>query len=204
MATLAAWMLIAFAALTLGVRVAIQLQRTGRTGLVGLRRGGPVAFLSGLFFVGGISLGVISITLVLHDSIARVGPLDTDGVHGVGIVLAAAAGLAVFAAQVGMGESWRIGVSPEERTELVTGGWFSIVRNPIYSAMILGWTGFALMVPTWLAFTAIVVVTLGLELQVRAVEEPYLMRAHGDDYRAYASRVGRFVPGLGRLGEPGA
>jgi protein-S-isoprenylcysteine O-methyltransferase Ste14 len=38
-----------------------------------------------------------------------------------------------------------------------------------------------------------------LELQTRAVEEPYLLRTHGEAYAAYAARVGRFVPGLGRL-----
>lgn len=33
------------------------------------------------------------------------------------------------------------------------------------------------------------------QLQVRAAEEPYLLRTHGDD----AARTGRFVPGIGRL-----
>jgi protein-S-isoprenylcysteine O-methyltransferase Ste14 len=56
------------------------------------------------------------------------------------------------------------------------------------------------MVPTWLGFLGAVVVAAALELQVRYVEEPYLLRAHGDAYRAYASRVGRFVPGVGLLG----
>ena len=61
-------------------------------------------------------------------------------------------------------------------------GWFSVVRNPIYTAMIVGWIGFALIVPTWLAFAAVVVIAFGLELQVRAVEEPYLVRTHGGAY----------------------
>jgi protein-S-isoprenylcysteine O-methyltransferase Ste14 len=65
--------------------------------------------------------------------------------------------------------------------------------------MVVGWTGFALMVPTWLAFGAVVVIALGLELQVRVVEEPYLFRTHGDEFRAYAARVGRFLPGIGRF-----
>ena len=30
-------------------------------------------------------------------------------------------------------------------------------------------------------------------------EEAYLFRTYGDVYRAYAGRVGRFVPGIGRL-----
>jgi protein-S-isoprenylcysteine O-methyltransferase Ste14 len=201
MATLAIWMLIAFGLLTFGVRVAIQLRRTGSTGLIGLRAGaGPVDYLSGVLFVCGMAMGAGSVVLVLGDSLETIDALDTDGVHAIGIVLAAAGGLAVFGAQLGMGESWRIGVSEEERTELVIGGWFSLCRNPIYSAMIVGWTGFALMVPTWLGLAAIAVVAAGLELQVRAVEEPYLLRTHGDAYRVYASRVGRFVPGVGRLG----
>jgi protein-S-isoprenylcysteine O-methyltransferase Ste14 len=201
MATLAIWMLIAFGLLTFGVRVAIQLRRTGSTGLIGLRaEAGPVDYLSGVLFVCGMAMGAGSVVLVLGDSLETIDALDTDGVHAIGIILAGAGGLAVFGAQLGMGESWRIGVSEEERTELVTGGWFSLCRNPIYSAMIVGWMGFALMVPTWLGLAAIAVVAAGLELQVRAVEEPYLLRAHGDAYRVYASRVGRFVPGVGRLG----
>jgi protein-S-isoprenylcysteine O-methyltransferase Ste14 len=200
-ATLAIWMLIAFGVLTFGVRVAIQLRRTGSTGLIGLRHGaGPVDWLSGILFIAGMAMGAGSVLLILNDSLEPIDALDSGGVHAIGIVLAAAGGLAVFAAQLGMGESWRIGVSDEERTELVTGGWFSLCRNPIYSSMIVGWTGFALMVPTWLAFAGVIVVAAGLELQVRAVEEPYLLRTHGGVYRAYASRVGRFMPGIGRLG----
>ena len=190
-------MLIAFG--VLGVRVAIQLRRTGSTGLVGLREGaGPADLLSGILFVGGIAMGIASPVLVLNDALEPISALDVDPVGVIGIVLAAAGGLAVFAAQLGMGESWRIGVSDEQRTELVTGGWFSLVRNPIYSAMILALLGFALMVPTWLGFAAVIAVAAGLEVQVRAVEEPYLRRTHGEAYRDYASRVGRFVPGIGR------
>jgi protein-S-isoprenylcysteine O-methyltransferase Ste14 len=33
---------------------------------------------------------------------------------------------------------------------------------------------------------------------VRKVEEPYLATTHGAAYVDYASRVGRFVPGVGK------
>jgi protein-S-isoprenylcysteine O-methyltransferase Ste14 len=201
MATLAIWLLIAFGVLTVLVRVAIQLARTGRTGLVGFFRGtGPIGWLSGLLFTGGMAAGVVSIVRVRHGTLDTIDPLDVGALHVVGIALASAAGLTVFLAQLGMGASWRIGVNKEDRTDLVTSGWFSIVRNPIYTAMIAGWLGFALMVPTWIAFAAPMVIAAGLELQVRAVEEPYLARTHGGHYRAYGSRVGRFVPGVGRFG----
>jgi protein-S-isoprenylcysteine O-methyltransferase Ste14 len=200
MAKLAAAMLVVFVVLTLFVRVAIQLRRTGTTGLIGLRRGaGPLEWLSGLLFIGGMAAAVVSINLVLQDEIDPIDALDVDGLHAVGIVLAALGGLAVFGAQLGMGASWRIGVSEDQGTDLITGGWFSLIRNPIYTAMIVGWIGFGLMVPTWLAFAGLVAIAIGLELQVRVVEEPYLIRTHGDQFRSYASRVGRFVPGVGRF-----
>jgi protein-S-isoprenylcysteine O-methyltransferase Ste14 len=200
-AELAIWMLVAFGVLTFGVRIAIQLRRTGSTGLIGLRRdAGAADWLSGILFIGGMVVGVASPVLVLNDDLDPISGLDVDSLHVIGIVLAAAGGLAVFAAQLGMGESWRIGVSDEERTNLVTGGWFSLCRNPIYTSMIVGWLGLALLVPTWLGFAAAAVIALGLEIQVRFVEEPYLMRTHGDEYRGYASQVGRFLPGVGRFG----
>jgi len=197
---LAAWLLSGFVVLTLGVRVIIQLRTTGETGLIGLRSGaGALDWLSGIFFVGGMAMGALSIALVLEGSLDPISALDATPVNVIGIVLAAIGGFAVFFAQLGMGASWRIGVSDDQDTDLVTTGWFSLVRNPIYTAMIVGWAGFALIVPTWLAIAAVFVIGAGLELQVRFVEEPYLLRAHGDRYRAYASRMGRFVPGVGRL-----
>jgi protein-S-isoprenylcysteine O-methyltransferase Ste14 len=193
-------MLIAFGVLAFGVRIAIQLRTTGKTGLIGLREGaGLVDWLSGILFVGGMAIGVASPILVLNDTLDPISGLDVDGLHVIGILLAASGGLAVFAAQLGMGESWRIGVSDEERTDLITGGWFSLCRNPIYTSMIVGWLGLALIVPTWLAIAAVATIAAALELQVRFVEEPYLVRTHGEAYRAYASRVGRFLPGIGRL-----
>src|SRR4051812_7671205 len=113
-------MLIAFGVLTFCVRVVIQLRRTGETGLVGLRAGaGAADWLSGILFIGGMAMAALSVILVLRDDLDPIAALDTDVLHGIGIVLAVAGGLAVFGAQLGMGESWRIGVSDEQRTDLV-------------------------------------------------------------------------------------
>ena len=200
MAKLAAVMLVVFVVLTLFVRVAIQLRRTGGTGLIGLRKGaGPLEWLSGLLFLGGMAIAIVSLQLVLNDTLDPIDAIDVDALHVLGIVLATIGGLSVFGAQLGMGASWRIGVSDDQGTDLVTGGWFSFCRNPIYTAMIVGWTGFALMVPTWPAIASVIVIAVGLELQVRIVEEPYLLRTHGDEYGRYAS-AGR--PLRARRGPP--
>jgi protein-S-isoprenylcysteine O-methyltransferase Ste14 len=59
--------------------------------------------------------------------------------------------------------------------------------------------GVALAVPNVLALAGLGAAIIGLQLQVRRIEEPYLLRVHGEDYRAYAAQAGRFLPGIGRL-----
>lgn len=100
-------------------------------------------------------------------------------------------------AQREMGASWRVGVDPEEHTEMVTDGTFAMVRNPVFSGMAVSSVGLFLLAPTIAATAATVVLLAAIQVQVRAVEEPYLLAVHGDAYRDYAARVGRFVPGVG-------
>ena len=102
------------------------------------------------------------------------------------------------AAQMGMGDSWRIGVDPAERTGLVTGGIFALVRNPIFTAMLVTALGLTLMVGNVISLTGLAALYAALEVQVRFVEEPYLRTVHGPDYERYTATAGRFLPGLGR------
>jgi protein-S-isoprenylcysteine O-methyltransferase Ste14 len=103
---------------------------------------------------------------------------------------------ALFAVQLAMGRSWRVGVDPDEVTALVVSGPFAVVRNPIFSLMVVTAIGFALLVPTWVSVLGLVVLVVSIEVQVRLVEEPYLRRVHGAAYDDYCAGVGRFVPGL--------
>ena len=107
--------------------------------------------------------------------------------------------VAVVLASTGMGTSWRIGVDPTERTALVTGGLFAIARKPIFTAMCAALAGLVVATPTVLTVAGMVCLIVAVQLQVRVVEETYLLVTHGETYAAYAARVGRFVPGVGRL-----
>jgi protein-S-isoprenylcysteine O-methyltransferase Ste14 len=200
MATAALALYAILAVITFGVRVVVQLRRTGSTGLHGLPPGaGALEWLAGGLFVGGVSLVAVALILAAADVLEPIAALDGSVGHALGIAVALAGICLTFGAQLAMGDSWRVGVDPEERTELVTGGPFGHVRNPIYSAMIPTVLGLALMVPNVLTIAGLAVLFAGLEMQVRLVEEPYLLRIHGDAYAEYAARVGRFVPGLGLL-----
>jgi protein-S-isoprenylcysteine O-methyltransferase Ste14 len=187
-------------AITFGVRVAIQLRQTGSTGLHGLPPdAGPWEWIAGGLFIAGLAMGGAAPVLALLGVLEPIAALDGAAAHAVGLVLAVGGIAFTFGAQLAMGDSWRVGVDPEERTALVTDGPFRLVRNPIYSAMLPTVLGLVLMVPSVLSLVAIVTLFVGLELQVRRVEEPYLVEAHGEEYTSYAARVGRFVPRLGLL-----
>jgi protein-S-isoprenylcysteine O-methyltransferase Ste14 len=119
-----------------------------------------------------------------------------DAVTLVGVAVFAVGLLGVVLAQAAMGPSWRVGTDPDETTALVTDGLFRWVRNPIYAGMSLCLVGMVVASRSWVAAPAVILFVVGMELQVRLVEEPYLRRVHRDEFRAYEQRTGRFTPRL--------
>lgn len=174
-----------FLVLALILRPALLRWRTGKWGFNGLS--GPVGsagWWGGVSFAG--SLVLIPIALVCD---APSAPLFLPG------VIAMVGGLLLTViAQSGMGASWRIGVDASEKTELVTTGLYAIVRNPIFTGMGLFGLGLVLVWPNFASVMSLVLLVIGVELQVRFVEEPYLRSIHGEAWTTWASRVGRFVP----------
>jgi protein-S-isoprenylcysteine O-methyltransferase Ste14 len=195
---LAIVLLVVFLVLTLLIRIVVAIRQTGSTGLLGLREdAGPLEVASGVVFVVGNLIGGSSPVLVLAGVIDPFSAIDGPVAHVAGVILAAGGIAIVFAAQMGMGSSWRIGVAEDQDTDLVTGGLFTLSRNPIYAGMFVTWTGFFLMVPTIPAIVGWAMVVLALEGQVRLVEEPFMRKTHLE-YADYEHRVGRFFPGIGR------
>ena len=200
MPALAIALYLVYLALAFGLRTWLQVRRTGSSGFVGLRgRPGSVEWLGGVLFALALVLGFAAPFLDLAGVSEPVDALDEAAVQIAGAVLAVAGIALTLYAQIAMGASWRIGVDESERTELVTSGPFAVVRNPIFAAMLPTSLGLVLLVPNVVALVGFACLVLALELQTRAVEEPYLLRTHGREYAEYAARVGRFVPGVGRL-----
>lgn len=92
-----------------------------------------------------------------------------------------------------MGRSWRIGIDPGEKLELVSTGPYRLVRHPIYALRILLNLCVIVMVPVPLvALTAGIDIIL-LQIEARR-EEKYMESTHGAVYANYKKSVGRFVP----------
>jgi protein-S-isoprenylcysteine O-methyltransferase Ste14 len=191
------------AAVLLVARSWQQKRATGSSGFRGFTgmRSGRADRVGGLCFGVAVAAGLASPVLAALNRL----PVAKEPPSLVWAGAAVATGGVVLAslAQQTMGESWRIGVDPTEQTALVTDGVFALARNPIFTAMTMVQAGTAAMSPTALAGVGLAAMVLACQVQTRLVEEPYLLRTHGDTYAGYAGRTGRFVPGLGRLSTSG-
>jgi protein-S-isoprenylcysteine O-methyltransferase Ste14 len=92
-----------------------------------------------------------------------------------------------------MGKSWRMGIDPNEKTNLIVSGPYAYVRHPIYALSL------AMMAATMAAILSPMMLLAGLIHLALLVwearrEESHLAALHGETYRRYCSRVGRFVP----------
>lgn len=184
----------------IGVRAMIQRRQSGAAG-VKLMQGQlwTTEWWASLLFGIGMSATGWGPLLVVLGVVQPIEALDTPVLHVIGFVLFAVGLVTTFSVQLAMGKSWRIGVDESEVTALVVDGPFAVVRNPIFAAILLTFSGLLLMLPNVVSLAAIAILLTGVELTVRKVEEPYLMSAHRREYAAYAGRVGRLLPGIGRL-----
>ncbi len=97
----------------------------------------------------------------------------------------------VWFAQGNMRESWRIGIDEENKSELITDGFFSFSRNPIFLGIMIANTGLFLVLPN--AFTLLVVAlsTVSINTQIR-LEEEFLFKEFGSQYAQYQAKVNRW------------
>ena len=189
-----------FLAVSLGWRVWLQYRRTGDHGFRGFAGGRSyVEWFGTLFFVIGAALAGASPALELLGLVHTFQTVDTPTLHFAGLSLALLGFAVTVVAQHQMGDSWRVGVDTRETTVLKMRGLFTLVRNPIFSGMLLATFGLFLMTPNVLSAIAFGSLLVGTEVHVRCIEEPYLARVHGSRYLSYARAVGRFFPLVGRL-----
>jgi protein-S-isoprenylcysteine O-methyltransferase Ste14 len=92
-----------------------------------------------------------------------------------------------------MGKSWRMGIDPNEKTQLIFNGPYAYVRHPIYglSQVLMLSTLAAWPTPLMLVLAALHLFLMQWEVRR---EDKYLVQLHGPAYAEYMKHVGRFVP----------
>jgi protein-S-isoprenylcysteine O-methyltransferase Ste14 len=118
-------------------------------------------------------------------------------------VWAAAAALFVVAGVVGVSAGARLGPNltpnpiPKKEGTLETGGLYQWVRHPIYTAVLALALGLTTLAASWAHLAIFLILVMLLGTKARAEER--LLRERFPDYQDYQARVGRFIPGLGRI-----
>ena len=184
---------VVLALLIFGFRVLMQLKKTGDHGLrVTTQLKSPIqkltTYIQLLSLLGVLAIVILESLDTLQPQL-NLGPLGTIA----GLVLCALGTAITMVSQLQMGKSWRIGVDETEKTELITHGMFSLSRNPIYLGMMVIGLGFMTLVPHLFMVACFVLAFIGIDLQVRKIEEPHLKHMFGDQYAGYAERVGRYL-----------
>lgn len=113
-------------------------------------------------------------------------------------VLVGIAGMAIaILGFFGLGPALTASPIPRENASLVTGGVYGLARHPIYTGLMIGGLALAMLgasfwhLALWIALVSLLAGKARWEERMLLDEHP--------DYAEYAARVGRFLPGIGRL-----
>ncbi len=117
---------------------------------------------------------------------------SADWVAWLGVAFCAGGLLFLAATLRSFGESFRVGIDDRQPGPLVTEGVFAGTRNPIYVAFAFVLLGEFLIFSNWILLLYLVT---GIALFHRQVlrEERSLAATYGDEYRAYCTRVRRYL-----------
>lgn len=106
-----------------GVRTLAHKLRTGSTGFKGIAgEAGSLEWWAGAIFALSLALAALAPTLDLAGVLDPIGVLDGRFAHQAGGGMFWGGFVSTLLAQISMGDSWRIGVDRQEKTELVTDG----------------------------------------------------------------------------------
>jgi len=94
-----------------------------------------------------------------------------------------------------LGSNWSLAIVPDKKTSLVTEGFYSRVRHPIYALGLLLMASTLVVAPS-LAMLLVGTTHFALVLLKSANEEQFLKQKHGQAYLDYCHRTRRFVPRL--------
>jgi len=108
------------------------------------------------------------------------------GVAVMGIALA-------IAARVFLGRHWSGAVTVKKDHELIRRGPYAVVRHPIYSGILLGLLGTAMVVGEVRVLIGVAVFAIGFRVK-SLTEEQFMEEQFGGEYRDYKSRVKALIP----------
>jgi protein-S-isoprenylcysteine O-methyltransferase Ste14 len=104
--------------------------------------------------------------------------------------------LVLFAISLYLLKSGHVVISYKQKpTEVVSSGAFRLVRHPLYLASLLTYLGLAILTCSPLAFLLIFGIFIFYDY-IATYEEKLLIQKHGESYRVYRDKTGKWFPRL--------
>lgn len=91
-----------------------------------------------------------------------------------------------------MKNSWRVGISKNDKTKLITNGIYKISRNPAFLGFDLMYIGITLLYSNIFTIIFSLFAVIMLHLQILE-EEKYLEKNFKDEYKVYKSKTNRYL-----------
>ena len=117
-------------------------------------------------------------------------PVALPGWAGLALCAAAVAGFIMTVRH--FGESFRVGIDTDKPGKLVTGGMFSVSRNPIYVFFLLFFAGLFLVHRNAVVLVGWAALALAIHRQILR-EEKFMAAHYGADYEVYRKKVRRYL-----------
>lgn len=140
-----------------------------------------------------ILIPVHSLDLVFFGLLSRFHLLDAALFDVIGFASCILGLFLCLYSQIKMGRSWRVGIDTQSKTDLITAGLYSLIRNPTYLGLFFVCVGVWIIWPTFAMFVFSGMFILFLEIQVRC-EEDFLSVEFGEEYVQYKARTKRYIP----------
>ncbi|CAN5304798.1 isoprenylcysteine carboxylmethyltransferase family protein [soil metagenome] len=117
----------------------------------------------------------------------------TNFVGIIGLAISFVGGIVACWSRFLLGKNWSLAVQRKEDHELIQTGLYKIVRHPIYSGLLLLFSGNAIIVGDYRAIIAVAIVFFSFWYKLKK-EERILTETFGEKYSAYKNKTKALIP----------
>ena len=118
--------------------------------------------------------------------------LNQDIATRIGLTLLLFNILISVASLLNLGDSWRVGVIEDQKTELVSTGIYRFTRNPYFITYIIMLFAYTIILQNFLLLCLTIICMIFIQSMILK-EEKYLLNVHGEKYIAYKKQVPRYI-----------
>lgn len=111
----------------------------------------------------------------------------------IGLLFCIAGAIIACLARHSLGNNWSLSVQQKKNHELIQNGLYKIVRHPIYTGLLLLFTGNAIIVGDYRGIIAVAIVFISFWFKLMK-EEKILISLFGDQYIAYKHKTKAIIP----------